>query len=93
VVITYRRLEKVNNDLTAVPAESEEHQEWFDEVIFACDADSALKILQRERQETWWEKKVLGNVKYKWDVTITHGDIEYMKKVLETIIPLYPRLK
>lgn len=51
----------------------------FDELILAIDADSALKLLGKEA--SWKEKRVLGNVKYLYDVTITHNDLPYMKKV------------
>ena len=51
----------------------------FDELILAIDANSALKLLGR--QASWMEKRVLGSVKYLYDVTITHNDIDYMKKV------------
>ncbi|KZS98303.1 FAD/NAD-P-binding domain-containing protein, partial [Sistotremastrum niveocremeum HHB9708] len=58
------------------------HQESFDEIILACDADSALKLLGKTA--TWKEKKVLGSVKYLYDVTITHNDLGYMQKHYET---------
>lgn len=51
----------------------------FDELILAVDADTALKLLGNNA--TWMEKKVLGNVKYLHDVTITHNDLDYMNKV------------
>lgn len=51
----------------------------FDELILAIDADSALRLLSR--QASWFEKRVLGSVKYLYDVTITHSDLDYMKKV------------
>ncbi|CDO76022.1 hypothetical protein BN946_scf184665.g14 [Trametes cinnabarina] len=54
----------------------------FDELILAIDADSALKLLGKEA--TWMEKRVLGSVKYLYDVTITHNDLEYMQKYYET---------
>lgn len=54
--------------------------ESFDQVIFACDADSALRILDAGSGSTWRERKVLGNVLYKWDVTVTHHDYDYMRK-------------
>ncbi|KAI0674921.1 FAD/NAD-P-binding domain-containing protein [Trametes maxima] len=54
----------------------------FDELILAVDADAALKLLGKEA--TWIEKKVLGNVKYLYDVTITHNDLQYMQKYYET---------
>lgn len=54
-------------------------EEFFDELILAVDADSCLKLLGK--QSTWMERKILGNVKYLYDVTITHNDLEYMRKV------------
>ncbi|CDZ98452.1 hypothetical protein [Phaffia rhodozyma] len=59
----------------------DEGTEAFDEIVFACDADAALKILGK--QATWREKFVLGNVKYLYDVTYTHQDAEYMQKYYE----------
>ncbi|KIM34211.1 hypothetical protein M408DRAFT_325676 [Serendipita vermifera MAFF 305830] len=50
----------------------------FDEIIFACDADTALKVLGNEA--TFMERKVLGNVKYLYDVSVTHCDQAYMEK-------------
>ncbi|KAI0743733.1 FAD/NAD(P)-binding domain-containing protein [Daedaleopsis nitida] len=58
--------------------ESEPQIGVFDELILALDADSALKLLGKEA--SWKEKRVLGNVKYLYDVTITHNDLEYMNK-------------
>ncbi len=52
---------------------------YFDQIILAIDADSCLKLLRNEA--TFMEKRVLGNVKYLYDVTITHNDLQYMKKV------------
>ena len=52
--------------------------ESFDELILAVDADSCLKILSS--QASWLEKKVLGNVKYFYDISVTHCDCEYMEK-------------
>lgn len=51
----------------------------FDEVIMAIDADTALTILGKEA--SWMERQVLGRVKYLYDVTITHSDLNYMEKV------------
>lgn len=56
----------------------------FDQVIFAVDADSCLNILAENA--TWKEKKILGNVKYFYDITVTHFDREYMKKVIKPYI-------
>ncbi|KAH7889113.1 hypothetical protein F5I97DRAFT_1941780 [Phlebopus sp. FC_14] len=59
------------------PFGSEEREE-FDELILAVDADAALKMLGEDA--SWLERKVLGNVKYLWDVSLTHSDTEYMDK-------------
>ena len=59
--------------------EAPEFTEGFDEIIFAADADACLKVLGK--QATWMEKHVLGNVKYFWDISVTHYDKEYMDKV------------
>ena len=52
-------------------------REFFDEIVFACDAENALKSLQ---DSSWMEKWTLGNVKYFDDVTLTHTDLEYIEK-------------
>ncbi|XP_045162098.2 uncharacterized protein LOC123526910 [Mercenaria mercenaria] len=49
--------------------------EVFDEIIFACDAETALKLLE---DPSYMERKTLGNVKYFNDLIITHEDEEYM---------------
>lgn len=59
--------------------ETELQTAFFDEIILAIDADSALHLLGKEA--TWMERRVLGSVKYLYDVTITHNDVDYMKKV------------
>eukprot|EP00123_Amoebidium_parasiticum_P003228 comp14519_c0_seq1/m.10718 comp14519_c0_seq1/g.10718 ORF comp14519_c0_seq1/g.10718 comp14519_c0_seq1/m.10718 type:complete len:490 (-) comp14519_c0_seq1:1-1470(-) len=49
----------------------------FDHIIFACNAETVLKVLEKP---TWIEKRVLGNVTYYDDVTVTHTDGEYMHR-------------
>ncbi|CAE6418938.1 unnamed protein product [Rhizoctonia solani] len=56
--------------------------ETFDEIVMATDADAALKILGKSA--SWMERQVLGSVKYLYDVTITHNDLNYMNKHYET---------
>lgn len=51
--------------------------ERFDEVVFACDAETALKVLGKGA--SWLEQRLLGNVRYYADYCITHEDGEYMK--------------
>lgn len=67
--------------------ESQHRENYFDELILAVDADSCLKILGK--QASWMEKKVLGNVKYLYDVTITHNDHDYMRKVRSDLHVLF----
>ncbi|KAH9935339.1 FAD/NAD-P-binding domain-containing protein [Fomitopsis serialis] len=57
---------------TSIDGQESFEEEFFDELILAIDADSCLKLLGK--QSTWMERKVLGNVKYLYDVTITHND-------------------
>lgn len=57
-------------------------RDTFDELILACDADTALKLLGHEA--SWMERRVLGSVEYLYDVTITHDDVDYMKRHYET---------
>lgn len=78
ILATSRKVDNEGNPLKG--ADAQERTEVFDELIMACDADSALKILNAGSGATWREKKVLGNVLYKWDVTVTHNDMDYMKK-------------
>lgn len=53
----------------------------FDRVVFCCNAESVLAALGGEA--TWLEKRVLGNVKYYNDITISHEDADYMKRHYE----------
>ncbi|KAF8648107.1 hypothetical protein AX16_006404 [Volvariella volvacea WC 439] len=78
-VRVWSRITKGTNDEQGVvdPA-GEEVEETFDEVIFCTDADAALKVLGEDA--TFLERRILGNVKYLWDITVTHGDLGYMKK-------------
>ncbi|EGD73835.1 hypothetical protein PTSG_05529 [Salpingoeca rosetta] len=55
-------------------------EEVFDEVVFSCNAEAALKSLQRPR---FWERFVLGHVRYFNDVTVTHEDEAYMRRHYE----------
>jgi len=50
--------------------------EVFDRVVFACDAETVLKILSKP---TLLERWVLGSVRYYNDVTVTHCDEGYMR--------------
>jgi hypothetical protein len=59
----------------------------FQSLIFATDADNALTILGKEA--SWMERRVLGGVKYLHDLTVTHTDTDYMRKVFLFLTQLY----
>lgn len=52
----------------------------FDEILFACDAETALKVIENP---TFLEKKALGNVTYYNDLILTHEDDDYMNEHYE----------
>lgn len=54
--------------------------EIFDEILFACDAETALGTL---KDPSFMESQVLGNVQYFNDVTVTHEDEDYMQEHYE----------
>jgi hypothetical protein len=56
----------------------------YDEIVFACDAETTLKLIG-PNEATFLERKVLGNVKYFNDVTVTHTDVDYMNKYYEMV--------
>ena len=73
------QIKRQNNKVIVIDDKNKE--EIFDEIIFACDAETCLKILGN--QATFLERKVLGNVRYYNDITVTHQDLDYMKKYYE----------
>eukprot|EP01094_Clydonella_sp_ATCC50884_P001976 TRINITY_DN11513_c0_g1_i1.p1 TRINITY_DN11513_c0_g1~~TRINITY_DN11513_c0_g1_i1.p1 ORF type:complete len:558 (-),score=142.62 TRINITY_DN11513_c0_g1_i1:152-1825(-) len=60
----------------APPAGASERE--FDHVVFACDAESALRLLS-PHASTWMQRMCLRNVRYYDDVTVTHCDEQYMR--------------
>eukprot|EP00798_Chlamydomonas_sp_ICE-L_P016265 gene16265-22444_t len=54
--------------------------EAFDEVVYACDAETVLKTMDNP---TWLESRLLRNVEYYYDYCITHDDDEYMMKMYD----------
>ncbi|KAF8625233.1 hypothetical protein AX17_006899 [Amanita inopinata Kibby_2008] len=77
-VEVWSRPTKGTNNEQVVEGPGEEEAGVFDEIVFCTDADAALSILGEGAG--WLEKRVLGNVKYLWDVTVTHSDLKYMEK-------------
>lgn len=60
VKVTHRETEGTNLEQNVVGGK-EEVEGTFDEIVFACDADAAVKLLGKGA--SWLEKKALGNVK------------------------------
>ncbi|KAG6873468.1 hypothetical protein C0995_015171 [Termitomyces sp. Mi166 len=77
-VSVWSRPTKGTNNEQSVVDPGEEIQETFDELVICTDADAALALLAKDAR--WLEKRVLGNVKYLWDITVTHNDIDYMER-------------
>ena len=57
-----------------------DHEEVFDNIIFACDAETVLRVL---KNPSHMEKRALGNVRYYNDLIVTHEDDDYMNKYYE----------
>ncbi len=53
-------------------------QEVFDDLVLACDAAAALRLLHRP---SLLERRLLRNVTYFTDLCVTHTDSEYMAQV------------
>jgi predicted NAD/FAD-binding protein len=61
-----------------VTVEDERGQrEDFDQVIFACHADQALRLLQQPNER---ERSILGAFAYQKNRAVVHGDISFMPK-------------
>ena len=60
---------------THVYGENDRFLGTYDTIIFACDAETVLKVVQ---EPTVKQQTVLGNVHYFDDVTFTHTDLDYM---------------
>jgi len=53
-------------------------EEVFDEIVFCVLADTVTRVLGKEARTV--EKAVLNRTKWSDDVTVTHNDIDYIKK-------------
>jgi predicted NAD/FAD-binding protein len=72
------RIERLPEGIVAT--DSEGRTERFDDVIFACPANVALRTLARP---SFRERRVLGAVQYFHDITVTHTDRAYMDRYYE----------
>jgi predicted NAD/FAD-binding protein len=57
--------------------DSHGHVEQFDEVVFACHADQALRMLEKPTPE---ELNVLGSFRYQNNRMVLHSDLSFMPK-------------
>ena len=69
----------VRNSDGVVITDKQGKVEKFDEIIYACDAETPLKVMK----STFLERRALGNVRYFNDLIITHEDDEYMERHYE----------
>lgn len=53
------------------------YSEHFDQIIFACHADQAIKLLDIPTEE---ELNIIGNIKYQANSIIVHSDESFMPK-------------
>jgi len=58
-------------------------RETYDHVIFACNTETSKALLEAGTGTCWMERKVFGNVRYYDDVSVTHTDLEYVRKHYE----------
>ncbi|GAA5888755.1 hypothetical protein JCM6882_002838 [Rhodosporidiobolus microsporus] len=62
-----------------------EQLEEYDELVLCVLADTAKTLLGKKAR--WLEKQILGNTKWSDDVTVTHNDLDYIKKWYEIEFP------
>ncbi|KAI5477714.1 hypothetical protein MNV49_005997 [Pseudohyphozyma bogoriensis] len=78
VSIRPRRPQEDHHNPEGADHDLREHEETFDELVLCVLADTAERLLGK--QARWIEKRVLGATTWSDDVTVTHNDVEYIKK-------------
>ncbi|WRT63367.1 uncharacterized protein IL334_000272 [Kwoniella shivajii] len=78
VVLRPRRQEEDLHNTVGADQDLPTSQETFDEIVICTLADTAKRVLGKEA--TMREKFVLGSTKWSDDITVTHTDIDYIKK-------------
>ncbi len=69
-------VQKVEREDDGVTVHAEDgSRETFDEVVFACHADQALKILEKPTKK---EKDILGAFTYQNNKVVVHSDLNFM---------------
>lgn len=69
---------RIDKGQEVLDVQTEEH---YDEIVFCILADSAKKLLGKSASLS--ERFVLGNTRWSDDVTVTHNDVDYMRKWYE----------
>lgn len=83
-VLTGSKVEKIQrrkNSVSVSCSTLDNGEEEFDDIVFACGAEEALRMLGDDA--TGLESRLLGNVTYFNDLIVTHEDDEYMKSHYE----------
>lgn len=78
VLLRERRVAEDYHNPNDVDHDMPQNEEVFDEIVFCVLADTAKRVLGKEARGM--EKWVLGNTKWSDDVTVTHNDVDYIKK-------------
>jgi predicted NAD/FAD-binding protein len=68
---------KVTRYESGVVIEANKQEYWFDQVIFACHSDQALRLLDSPSQQ---EQEVLSNMAYQSNEVILHTDTSLLPK-------------
>jgi hypothetical protein len=77
-----RRIVRITRNKHSVVVEDEKGEtSEYDELVLSCDAETSLRLLGKEA--SFLERKILGNVRYYNDVTVTHLDTDYMSNNYE----------
>ncbi|CAF4600680.1 unnamed protein product [Rotaria sp. Silwood1] len=66
-------IQKVSS--TNIYTNTNQYNDSFDIIIYACDAETILKIHEKPSR---FQQAILGNVRYYDDVTYTHIDLNYI---------------
>ncbi|GAA5855080.1 hypothetical protein JCM8547_002372 [Rhodosporidiobolus lusitaniae] len=73
-----RRPQEDHHNPVGADQDLPEQLEQYDELVLNVLADTAAKLLGKKAR--WIEKRVLGATKWSDDITVTHHDLDYIKK-------------
>ncbi|WWD22893.1 hypothetical protein CI109_107388 [Kwoniella shandongensis] len=78
VMMKARRQEEDLHNAAGADQDLPSHEEEFDEIVLCILADTAKRLLGKTAG--WMERFVLGRTKWSDDITVTHNDIDYIRK-------------